>query len=103
MKSSQFYLDTINKDLLKILGFSTEVDLEHKETFGAVEYVRCACISNNVFFGIQEMKTVHLHGARFIRVPWYKQIWFKWKWRDSRLSVPKRDLEGKPVDRKPTY
>lgn len=93
-KVGQFYRDTVNGDLLKLLGFSDEVidtrgpapflDPEFEET---VQYVRCQVITRDgVYFGIQEMKSAHLNRDRFSKVAGARGLWLKWKHRKIRLA-----------------
>lgn len=93
LRKGQFWYDTVNHDLLKILGFTTDWQ-------GAiapmVNYVRCACISNGNFFGVQEMKVStftesRVEGSlmlRFERLSFFEELWYSWKYRDSQLKTP---------------
>lgn len=108
MRPGQFYLDTINKDKLKILSLTFEVgDLSaarEGDPLPGVEYVRCACIANGSLLGVQEMRVTTLENPRFIRAPFLSELWLKWKWRNSKLNagdVP-RAPQG-PMDQKATY
>ena len=110
LKKGQFYQDTVNHDLLKILGFTEE---HYPENVGGlagapivVLYVRCACISNGNFFGVQEMKLSTLTqtrieetGAfRFERLTWLQELWNSWKWRNSKLKTPPKSGGSGPVN-----
>jgi hypothetical protein len=56
----QYWKDTVNGDLLKVLGFS--VDEENK-----LRYVKSACfVAGEEFLGIQEMQEKHFEGKRFV-------------------------------------
>lgn len=92
MKVGEFYLDTVNHDLLKILGFTKEHYPENMKAEEAglpvvVPYVRCACIVNDVFFGIQEMRVSTMALPRFARVEgFWRNLRLRFKYRNSRLT-----------------
>jgi hypothetical protein len=88
----QFWRDTVNGDVLKILSFSFEVEMGGTLTIPGelpgTDYVRCACFPRGEsFFGIQEMKVSRLDGERFIKVNWMKSIWFRLKFQRLDGSV----------------
>lgn len=88
----QYWKDTINGDLLKVLGIV--VDDENGLT-----YVRCASfVLGKQFLGVQEMKAEHLNGERFILVrPWF------WTRRQltRQLYGPQRQYPPNPQQRGP--
>ncbi len=109
-RAGQFYRDIVNGDLLKIINFTFEIDPAgtvldvFNDDMPGTEYVRCACIVNGSYFGIQEMKTSHLDNAeRFLRVPRLISVWLRWKYRDSKLTVPMRDVTKPQIEPKNTY
>lgn len=74
-EKGQFWRDTVNGDLLKILDFNTvTIGIE------LVGYVRCACFPGGRYLmGIQEMKTSTLMNGRFKKVGKCKSLWCRWK------------------------
>ena len=84
LKVGQFWLDTVNKDLLRIEGFSFDVDPDGTDRaieFGlgrvpGTEYSRCRCYVHGYYFGIQEMKSSHFqNAARFKRISRLAAYW----------------------------
>lgn len=77
LKPGQFWRDTLNTDVLKILGFSFE-PIEQMTT--EETYVRCACYPRGEYLmGTQEMKASHLETERFERLGPVKSIWYRIK------------------------
>lgn len=75
LKPGQFWRDTVNTDVLKILGFSFEPTPTVTET-----YVRCACYPRGEYLmGTQEMKASQLGTERFQRVGPVKSLWYRIK------------------------
>ncbi len=78
LKPGQFWRDTINGDVLKIL----EID---DAAVSVPLYVRSACYPRGEYFmGIQEMKASHFEEARFqpIKLGWFKNFcWTRVKFR----------------------
>jgi len=82
LKVGQFWRDTVNGDLLKILSFSQEPNSNAFPGVGGyVDYARCACIVRGSFFGIQEMRTSHFSDERFRKLGILKALWYRWKLR----------------------
>lgn len=84
-KVGQFWRDTVNGDLLKILAFSQEMVYVGADRLddGRIEYVRCACFPlGKYLMGIQEMKTSTLTNGRFKKVGLVKSLWYRWKFKN---------------------
>lgn len=81
LKPGQFWRDTVNTDVLKILGFSFEpIEQTPATTVTEETYVRCACYPRGEYLmGTQEMKTSHLGTERFERVGPVKSLWYRIK------------------------
>ncbi len=87
LKPGQFWRDTVNGDLLKILEIDS-FDASDVCTLAGCEgdlpprpipYVRSACYPRGEYFmGIQEMKASHFEEARFqpIKLGWFKNFWW---------------------------
>ncbi len=89
LKTGQFWRDTVNGDLLRILSFSQEPNANLAPGIegvgGYVEYAKCACMVDGVYFGIQEMKTSHFETGRFQKPNSFMQFWY---WRKFRTLLP---------------
>ena len=84
LKAGQFWRDTVNGDLLKILSFSQEPNSNAFPAIGGyVDYVRSACIVRGSFFGIQEMRAAHFSDERFQKVNWLKSLWYRRKFKSA--------------------
>ena len=87
----QFWRDTVNTDVLKILGFSFEVETGGKTISGGqlpeAIYVRCACYPRGEYLmGTQEMKSSHLGTERFQKVGFWQSLWYRIKF--AILTMP---------------
>lgn len=87
LKPGQFWKDTVNGDVLKILEIddtaSLTVPLDGINV--PIPYVRSACYPRGEYFmGIQEMKASHFEEERFqpIKLNWFKNFyWSRIKFR----------------------
>jgi hypothetical protein len=73
----QFYKDTINGDVLKILELRqeflrrtvlSETGAKEEEDSTPTEFVKCECYVKGKLFGVQEMKSERLDDPRFVKV-----------------------------------
>ena len=84
LRVAQFWRDTVNGDLLKILEIDTSDSCLLAGCERPIPYARCACYPRGEYFlGIQEMKASHFEEERFQRVGWFKSLWCKLKIRRS--------------------
>lgn len=73
--TGQFWYDTINKDVLKILGISQdnvlqpEYPFKGQSLYESREFVKCDCYVHGSRFGILEMRSDRLDGDRFQKLP----------------------------------
>lgn len=88
LKPGQFWRDTVNTDVLKILEISEYVpgsegaQLVNKLTGEVVHYARCACYPRAEYLmGIQEMRASRFGDERFHRVRGIKALWYRLKFR----------------------
>ncbi len=88
LRVGQYWLDKINRDILKIREFDR--DMSATETVKFEErpvYARCACYVHGHFFGIQEMRTSHFATDRFEPLSKWAAYWILGKARLKALRI----------------
>ncbi len=84
IEPGQFWRDTVNTDLLKILEVKEETletgdpFVSPRETKTAI-FVRAACIVGGKYLGLQEMQASHFETDRFRLIRGSRLLWYRWK------------------------
>lgn len=92
-KPDEVWRDTVNLDLLLVKEIDpAAIDISVPPTAESLKrYARClafcsegsfSTLPSMKFMGMQEMQFKHFDGPRFIKLPWYKAMYYRWRMKE---------------------